>query len=160
MNKFEFIAQQKKKEKKKEDKYELRCPTTVILAFDPNLSKTEVFKDKISTIIWCCVANQHLKDQYFDDNVKYLAQLIKKKKPSTYKAFKEIVLSTEMRQYGLESSRGFFGSNLSDKFCTGVWGYVRQELYKNDPQTYLFPIQQKKLEIKIEIKKDYEYSKT
>ena len=141
MNKFKFIS-------KKELVQEIQWPTKVSLAFNPE-NVSEEFKDKLFLIIWCCISYQHIRhirNQYFNQEIKEFVNSLKENKPDTHQDFKKILTISSLRDYG---TKHIF--EVSDVFWMQVWRYLRKELLKDRFQMSLFDEDYLEIEVKIKL---------
>ena len=128
----------------------MKCPTFIRLNFNPLEAKDELFKDCISLIIWCCVGANHLRSQYFNDEVKDLVKVLKEELPQTYSDFKSCLNMCRF-DYGKDcKDQGTFLIRpvycYSDEFWVQIWNYIKKHLHEQQLQLSLFP--EKQLEIR------------
>ena len=122
----------------------MKCPSSVTFKFDPKTAKNDLFRDPISLIIWGCIASNHLRNQYFNDEIKQFVETIKHSKPETYQEFKICICTSSLKQYGRDCiDEGNFirrpSYEISDEFWMQVWRYVKKYLLGSSIQIDMFP---------------------
>lgn len=64
-------------------------PARIKISF--NVDKLPFLRLRVARIIWAAISVGHIRDQYFNDQVDWLAGQIEDKKPNTFKAFMKLV---------------------------------------------------------------------
>lgn len=119
----------------------ITCPSYIALQFDP--FKQDMFQDKVFLVIWCYIACQHLKDQYFNYRINRLTKFVRKKQPKDYQTFKRLAIQAGLSQYGqvcTNEGAGIFVSpayQMSDPYWSGLWRLIKKHLQYNEIQMTL-----------------------
>ena len=96
--------------------------------FDPDKCDLEVLKNRVSRIIWTCIKNNHLVDQYFNDDVLNVAKRIKTNNPSNYQEFKNIIRASPLNVFGritVDEKVLFCQTEMDHEFWGRVWRYIK-----------------------------------
>ena len=101
--------------------------------FDIKETNVEALKDDIGFILWSLIKQNHLTDQYFDENVMKAVEEIRRRKPKNYFEFRAAVswgsLLSNFGTYYIEYTGS---STTNDIFWLGVYHYIK------NPQEFIF----------------------
>ena len=106
----------------------MKAPEKLSFAFDPSESDIPALASRVGRILWGCIKQQHITDQYFNDHVLGVVDKIGENNPTTYREFKNIIQHSGLQGYGCCRDDGSLGvpahQRLDDDFWDGVWLYV------------------------------------
>jgi hypothetical protein len=107
----------------------MHVKTEIKLSFDPNEAEPKIkkiFNDPIAKILWCVIRSHHITDQYFNDMVLEVADLLEKKKPQNYWEFRRLIgcLSAKFGRVIVEEKWLTVDSEIDHEFWSDIYKMI------------------------------------